>query len=78
MTSKASSCPICNDKKENHKEKYCKTHNKAKSKLKKGYESWLKAYGVLSWNDYLQKLLDEDLTTGKLLKDIIEYEIYFA
>lgn len=78
MISEVSKCPICHSKKEILTEKYCKIHTKAKAKLKQGYEAWLKAYGILSWNDYLQKLLDKNLATGKLIKDIIEYELYFS
>ena len=70
-------CPICKAKKQATREKYCNNHNSAKIKLQRGYESWLKAYGVLSWDDFLQKLLNLTDIVGTLIKDVAEYEMYF-
>jgi len=70
-------CPICKSKKEFTHSKYCLNHNEAKEKLQKGYESWLKAYNVLSWDDYLQQLLSLEGKVGRLIRDVAEYELYF-
>ncbi len=70
-------CPICRTKKQAASEKYCSNHKTAKNKLQRGYESWLKAYGVLSWDDFLQKLLNLTDIVGTLIKDVAEYEMYF-
>ena len=70
-------CPICKKTKEDSKEKYCKNHNSAKTLLKQGYETWLKAYGLLSWDEFLKKLMSIDLLVGDFIKEIVEYEFYF-
>ena len=70
-------CPICKTKKKDSGRKYCEIHNTAKMKLQEGYESWLKAYGSLSWDDYFQKLLNLVDTIGDFIKDIVEFELYF-
>ena len=70
-------CPICKRSKENSQDKYCKNHNKAKEILKQGYESWLKAYGTISWDKFLKKLLDLEGLVGSFIKEIVEYEFYF-
>ena len=70
-------CPICKTKKKATSEKYCNNHNLAKIELQSAYESWLKAYGVLSWDDFLQRLLNLADIVGTLIKDVAEYEMYF-
>lgn len=70
-------CPICRRDKEVAKQKYCSTHSKAKEKIQNGYESWLKAYNILSWDDYLQQLLSLEGKVGNLIRDVVEYELYF-
>ena len=77
MTANNQLCPICRTKKQTASEKYCNSHKKAKIELQSGYESWLKAYGVLSWDDFLQKLLNLTDIVGTLIKDVAEYEMYF-
>jgi hypothetical protein len=70
-------CPICKNDKRSSDERYCKKHLKAKEELQKGYESWLKAYSILSWEDYLKQLLDLGDYVGSLIRDVVEYEFYF-
>ncbi|MFW9851695.1 MAG: hypothetical protein ACFFDS_02000 [Candidatus Thorarchaeota archaeon] len=70
-------CPICKRDKKLPQQKYCVTHNEAKEKLQNGYESWLKAYNILSWEDYLQQLLSLEGGVGNLIRDVVEYELYF-
>jgi hypothetical protein len=70
-------CPICKTDKKNPTDTYCKFHLQAKDRLQLGYESWLKAYSILSWEDYLKQLLDLGDQVGDLIRDVIEYEFYF-
>ncbi|MCG3220363.1 MAG: hypothetical protein H7641_03195 [Candidatus Heimdallarchaeota archaeon] len=70
-------CPICKVDKKSPNDKYCKNHLQAKAGLQKGYESWLKAYSILSWEDYLKQLLDLGDQVGNLIRDVVEYEFYF-
>ena len=71
-------CPICKKDMENLHEQYCMNHSKAKNELKKGYEAWLKAYGSLSWDDYLQKILNLEGLVGDFVKEIAQHEFYFS
>ena len=41
-------------------DKYCYDHNQIYDSLKNLYQEVLKAYGSLSWLDYLTKVLDND------------------
>ena len=70
-------CPICKADKKSLNDKYCKYHLQAKDRLQQGYESWLKAYSILAWEDYLKQLLDLGDQVGDLIRDVIEYEFYF-
>lgn len=71
-------CPLCKKEIEKAQEPYCRNHSKAKKELKKGYEAWLKAYGSLSWDDYLQKILDLEGIVGDYVKEIAQHEFYFS
>ncbi|MHA1222196.1 MAG: hypothetical protein ACTSSG_03865 [Candidatus Heimdallarchaeaceae archaeon] len=70
-------CPICRMEKKSSNKKYCDNHEEAQIAIQKGYELWLRAYGILSWEDYLQNLLRPELITGEFIKDVAEYELYF-
>ncbi len=72
-----SKCPICRKNKENSQTKYCKNHNTAKKMIKQGYELWLKAYGLISWDEFLKRLMDLEGLIGDYIKEIVEYEFYF-
>ncbi|NHK33085.1 MAG: hypothetical protein FK730_17180 [Asgard group archaeon] len=76
-TKKNALCPICKADKKTQNDKYCKIHLQAKDTLQRGYESWLKAYGILPWDDYLKQLLNLGDLVGDLIRDVIEYEFYF-
>ncbi len=56
------------------KERYCVYHGQALKKLKEHYNKWLKAYGKISWNDYLNKLLYME-ETGIWIKEVILAEL---
>jgi len=74
---KSTTCPICKKNRENSQEKYCKNHNKAKKLLKPGYESWLKAYGTISWDEFLKQVVALEGLVGDFIKEVVEYEFYF-
>ena len=75
--SSSNQCPICKNKKESSLKQYCKDHNNAKVKLKNGYELWLKAYGSISWDDFLQNLQKLEGLVGNFVREVAEYEFYF-
>ena len=54
--------------------KFCIYHSQAYDSLKKQYDAWVKAYGGISWDDYLKKLLTLD-QTGSWVKDVINLEL---
>ncbi|MHA2357150.1 MAG: hypothetical protein ACXABK_00065 [Candidatus Heimdallarchaeaceae archaeon] len=70
-------CPICKITKDDRSDIYCNSHVKAKQHLQKGYESWLKAYSLLAWEDFLKQLLDLGDLVGALIRDVVEFEFYF-
>jgi hypothetical protein len=53
--------------------RFCLYHSQAYTSLKKQYDAWVKAYGGISWDDYLKKLLTLD-QTGSWVKDVINLE----
>jgi hypothetical protein len=77
MMKSESYCKICKLKREYSQTIYCKIHNKGKSMLKDSYELWLKAYGTLSWEIFLQKLLSLEDLVGDIIREVIEFEVYF-
>jgi hypothetical protein len=54
--------------------KFCIYHSQAYDSLKKQYDAWVKAYGGISWDDYLKKLLSME-QTGSWVKDVINLEL---
>jgi hypothetical protein len=54
--------------------KFCIYHSQAFDSLKKQYDAWVRAYGGISWDDYLKKLLTLD-QTGSWVKDVINWEL---
>jgi hypothetical protein len=56
------------------KEKYCKYHLQALEQLKSHYGRWVDAYGGISWQDYMQKLLKME-ETGSWVREVIEQEM---
>jgi len=76
-TSENMRCPICKINKDNQSDMYCNRHVLAKGELQNGYESWLKAYNSLAWEDYLKQLLELEDLVGILIRDVVEFEFYF-
>jgi hypothetical protein len=54
--------------------KYCFYHSQALDDIKKYYKRWVHAYGIISWNDFLNKLLNMD-ETGSWIKEVIAIEL---
>ena len=66
-------CCVCSRKVLTTK-KYCFYHNQALDDIKKHYAKWVYAYGVISWNDFLNRLLYMD-ETGSWIKEVISVEL---
>jgi len=71
MASPIASCLICS---RTTSRKYCEYHHKSYDKLDSEYETWKRALGEMSWEDYLRKLLELQ-ETGSSTKDVIEKEL---
>jgi hypothetical protein len=54
--------------------RYCLYHSQAYDSLQKEYKAWVKAYGGVSRETYMKKLLDLD-QTGDWVKDVIRNEL---
>lgn len=54
--------------------KYCSYHAQAFNNLKEQYTTWVHAYDTISWNDFLNKLLQLN-ETGSWVKDVIIVEL---
>lgn len=53
--------------------KYCPHHNQALESLTGRYKAWIDAYGGISWQDFLSKLLKMQ-ETGSWVKEVIAAE----
>ncbi len=71
MASPTAFCLICSRATSG---KYCEYHCKSFDKLVSGYESWKRALGEISWENYLRKLLELQ-ETGSSIRDIIQKEL---
>jgi hypothetical protein len=72
MTTNTAKCIHCFRK--TASEKYCESHSMSHQKLVSGYDLWKKAYGEISWREYLVKLHSLE-QTGSFIKDIIDAEL---
>jgi hypothetical protein len=52
---------------------YCSRHAKAFEQLQAHYAAWVRAYGHISWDEYLSRL-SKMKETGDLVKQVIEAE----
>lgn len=57
-----------------HSQEFCAYHAQAYEKLKWGYDEWLNAYGKISWEEYLKRLL-ERRESGSWVRDLIMLEL---
>ena len=65
-------CRACS--REASSNKFCTYHENAYDALKKNYGAWHDAYGEISWEEYLEKLLSHK-ETGSWVKDVIMLEL---
>jgi hypothetical protein len=61
-------------KKSLDKKKYCFYHNQALNNIKEHYTKWVYAYGTISWDDFLNRLLNMN-ETGSWIKEVISVEL---
>lgn len=53
---------------------YCDAHLIAKTNLEERYKDWVKAYGKLSWSDYLIKIVDDqDIPVGDWVREVADH-----
>lgn len=65
-------CAACT--RESGDKKYCGYHARALEQLKSHHESWVDAYGGISWHDYLKRLYQME-ETGQWVREVIEAEL---
>lgn len=54
--------------------KYCRHHSQAFEELQEHYKNWVRAYGSISWDGYLERVLKMQ-ETGAWVKEVIESEM---
>lgn len=65
---KSTRCKVCS--KNSVVNGFCQYHHKAYENLLAGYTYWKKAYGGLSWKDYIDKIKENEFT-GIWVKEVI-------
>lgn len=73
MTLQIRKCVAC-ARKSSLSSKYCTYHHDAFLNLKQKYEAWVYAYGHISWQGYLNKLIAMS-EVGVWIKDITAIEL---
>jgi hypothetical protein len=66
-------CAVCERRVEPN-ESYCHYHKVSNDNLLKTYQFWKKAYGSLSWEEYLARIVSIP-ETGMWVKDVAEFEL---
>lgn len=65
-------CVVCSSTIE--KGQFCDAHLIAKKNLEESFKDWQKAYGKLTWVEYLKKLInDNDIPVGEWAKETASY-----
>lgn len=64
-------CPACGRKVQ---DRYCASHEKALQNLHIHYDTWVHAYGQISWKNFLEKL-EGMQETGAWVKEVIKVEL---
>jgi hypothetical protein len=67
-------CSACHRGAIAKEKRYCLYHSQAYDSLQKEYKAWVNAYGGVSRETYMKKLLDLD-QTGDWVKDVIRNEL---
>jgi len=53
------------------KGEYCDAHSIAKQNLEKQFPAWQKAYGKMTWKEYLTRMVeDTDIPVGEWAKEV--------
>jgi len=55
-------------------DRYCKYHAKAFSNLQAHHQAWVRAYGSISWQAFLERL-EGMQETGQWVKEVIKAEL---
>jgi hypothetical protein len=66
-------CSACSRKVLTRK-KYCFYHSQALDDIMEHYKKWVHVYEIISWNDFLNKLLNMN-ETGSWIKEVIAVEL---
>lgn len=61
-------CKLCNRKAVNSEKVLCKYHLIAYNNIEKNFPKWVKAYGELSWDKYIEILCRRN-ETGSWIKE---------
>lgn len=65
-------CLVCHSTIE--KGDYCDAHQIAKKNIEQRFKDWRVAYGELSWDDYLAKLINDDsIPIGDWAREVADY-----
>lgn len=64
-------CQACGRKAQ---DRYCSYHEKALQNLRAHHDSWMRAYGDISWEKFLEKL-EGMQETGDWVKEVIRAEL---
>ncbi|MEM2140641.1 MAG: hypothetical protein QXJ74_04020 [Nitrososphaera sp.] len=64
-------CPACGRQVQ---DRYCKYHEQAFSSLKAHHEAWVRAYGSITWQEFLERL-HEMKETGQWVREVIKVEL---
>jgi hypothetical protein len=74
MTTTTAKCTACHRKALSGGSKYCLHHKQAFDSMINHYKAWVKAYGRISWKEFLTKLSSMQ-ETGRWIKEVIEVEL---
>ncbi|HEX9678516.1 hypothetical protein [Nitrososphaera sp.] len=55
-------------------DRYCPYHAKALQNLQAHYQAWVRAYGDIPWEKFLERLLEMQ-QTGQWVKEVIKTEL---
>ncbi|MGC9778370.1 MAG: hypothetical protein HZR80_03935 [Candidatus Heimdallarchaeota archaeon] len=65
-------CVVCKSTIE--KGSYCDAHSIAKKNLENRFKDWQKAYGKLSWKEYLTRMVNnQEIPIGNWAREVADY-----
>jgi hypothetical protein len=74
MTTKTTKCTAACHLKALSGSKYCLHHKQAFDSMINHYKAWVKAYGRISWEEFLTKLSSMQ-ETGRWIKEVMDVEL---